>query len=788
MHSALPDLSNYDPGMLIGALALCTMSMLIVSTMLCRAAIVGGTQRIKRLLLTAAVAGNGVWATHFLAMPSPGTSLEASYDPALTVLSMVVAFVIFFAAWWIERRTPGRSLSPLTALVMTAAVGGMHYIGISAMNGGTLPAMGAAHVAGSLCSGFILFYAGVLLLRRQRGPWRVMAALPWILGVCALHFLGTPADAPMHAMMAGRTGTNPSSVPLAGMVITGTMTFLMLALIFLGFEYRAGQRRQEDNMRARNFADAAIEGLVVTDGTHILDANDAFRKLVSWSCHDTGLLAVPLPDLVSGDALKLLIADEKPREMRLVTGMDQAIPVEVYARNATWKGRDRTILAIVDLRARKEAEAAMRAISFQDPLTGIGNRPFFVSRLTDLLRQRDMRPRIAAFLIDVDRFKNINETGGHAAGDAVLAHIAVALGRLVPEDAVIARIAGDEFAVAFPADGRNPPAFAAELAQQLRITPDDGRDTMPVSVSVGFAVSDRDTVDGEALLHRLGVALLAAKQAGRGSVREYDYNFDSSIQDRFRMEKEIRRALDRNEFFLEYQPIMCTRTHRLTGYEALVRWQHPERGRVPPDQFIGVAEECGLIAELGEWVVRRACADAAGWRNGLGVSVNVSPLQFSTSDLPAVITAAVRDAGLDPVRLSIEITENTLLQQGRQNMEILRSLRSLGAGVVMDDFGTGYSSLSYLRDFQFDKVKIDRSFIRDMLQQPHSAAIVDAVLSLGKGLGIDIVAEGIETPEQLSYLEKRCCSFVQGYFIGRPSREIAEAPASGALAPVTADA
>ncbi|NHO31943.1 bifunctional diguanylate cyclase/phosphodiesterase [Acetobacter fallax] len=779
MYDALPDLYDYNPGMIAGAAALCATSMLIVVRMVCRAAMVRGASRIKRLLLAAAVAGNGIWATHFLAMLGRNSAMDAVYAPGLTVLSAGVAFLIFFGAWWNERETPGRSFSPSTAFLMMMAVGGMHYIGISAMDDGALPDISAARVVTSLIFGFVLFYAGCLFLRRQHGPWRALATAPWVIGVCCLHFIGVPPGSHMHDMAAEEM--QAGSVSLAGMVAAGTATFLILALIWLGFEYRVGLNRRDDNMRARNFADAAIEGLVVTDGAQIIDANDAFRKLVSWSRYETGSLGVCLPELVSGDILRALIAEEKPREVWLITGDDQPVPVEIYARKATWKGRTRTVLAVVDLRARKEAEAALRAISFQDSLTGIGNRPYFVSKLTDFLRQKGRSPRIAAFLIDVDRFKNINETSGHAAGDAVLAHIAQGISGAVPEGAVTARIAGDEFAVAFPADGCDPSAFAAQLAQQLKMPLDDRNNSVPVSVSVGFAVSDRDTPDGEALLHRLGVALLAAKQAGRGSVREYDYNFDTSIQDRFRMEQEIRLALDRNEFFLEYQPIMCTRTHRLTGYEALVRWQHPERGRIPPDQFIGVAEECGLIAELGEWVVRRACADAACWSNGLSVSVNVSPLQFATSDLPAVITAAVRDAGLDPARLDIEITENTLLQQGRQNMEILRSLRNLGAGVVMDDFGTGYSSLSYLRDFQFDKVKIDRSFIRDMLQQPHSAAIVDAILSLGKGLGIDIVAEGIETSEQLAYLEKRCCTLVQGYFIGRPGREIAEAPSESVL-------
>ncbi|GEN62909.1 bifunctional diguanylate cyclase/phosphodiesterase [Acetobacter oeni] len=777
-------LRDYDPGMILGAAGLCTVSMLIVIRMLCRAAVVRGAPRTKRILLAAAVAGNGIWATHFLAMLGCRSFRSATYDPGLTLVSMGLACLLFLAAWWNERRNTGSSRSPLTAFLMTAAVGGMHYIGIGATGGGGLSDMTAGRVLLSLGSGFMLFYAGCLLLRRERGARRSLAALPWVVGVCSLHFIGMPAGMPEHSVMLHNATAASDTVPLAELVGAGTVTFLLLALIFLGFEYRSSLRRREENTRTRSFADAAIEGLVVTDGTQIIDANDAFRKLISWTRHETSTLGNYFPELIPGNNLETLIAEEKPREMSLMTGKENPVPVEVYARDAKWNGRIRTILAIVDLRARKESEAALKAVFFRDTLTGIGNRPFFVSKLTEFLYHPDKRKRIAAFLIDVDWFKNINEISGHTAGDAVLAHIAQGISRFAPKDAVTARITGDEFAIAFPADGHDIPVFAAQLSDELKTPLYNTHGIIPVSVSIGFAVSDRETPDGEAFLHCLEVALLAAKEAGRGNVREYDHNFDTSLQDRFRTEREIRLAIDNNEFFLEYQPIMCTRSHRLTGYEALIRWEHPQRGRIPPDRFIGIAEECGLIAEIGEWVVRRACADAALWKNGLSVSVNVSPLQFATSDLPAVITAAIRDARLDPKRLSIEITEITLLQHADQNKEILRNLRKLGVGIVMDDFGTGYSSLSYLRDFQFDKVKIARSFIRDMLQQPHSAAIVDAILLLGKGLEVDIVAEGIETSEQLHYLEERSCTFVQGYFIGRPDREIAEFPAGGLLSEV----
>ncbi|BCK75582.1 sensory box/GGDEF family protein [Acetobacter aceti NRIC 0242] len=779
MSENLPEFTGYNFTFAFGALILCTLTMLIAVRMICRAAMVKGRSHQKRLLFSACIAGNGVWATHFVAMLGCANSMATTYNVPLTILSMFVAMGLFVPTWWSECRTPNRSRSPRTALLMTITVGSMHYIGIAARGDTGLEAIPPVWIILSLTVGFAFFYAGTLLLRQQRGRKRSLAAIAWVLGICSLHFMGMP-DAYLSHETMGDMPQHIASLSLAETVGAGASTFFALACIFLLLEYQSARRKIEDSTRARSFADAALEGLVVTTGSVVLDANSAFWNLAGTRSNATYHLKNFFPVLATEEIVQKLIKKETPREIQMIRHDGERIPVEVYARESSWRGKPRTILAIIDLRARKETEATIKELAITDMLTGIGNRSFFVASLTDLLQDKTRNNPVVVFLVDIDRFKNINETCGHAMGDKVLSHIAKRLQLLVPQDAIMARIAGDEFAVACVLSPDDVTDFASYLALELKIPLPDGHDELPVSVSVGFAVSDDDMQDGGQLLHCSGIALLAAKQSGRGNVREYDRSFDSSIQNRIRLEREIQLGLERNEFFLEYQPIMSTLDRRLVGYEALLRWQHPERGRVPPDQFIGIAEDCGLIAQLGAWVVRKACRDAAGWENGLNVSVNVSPIQFTTSDLPNVIKAALDDAGLEAKRLSIEITENTFLQ-GKQNIEVLKALRTLGVGIVMDDFGTGYSSLSYLRDFQFDKVKIDRSFIWDMLNQPHSAAIVDAILSLGHGLGVDIVAEGIETAEQLAYLEERSCSLVQGYFIGRPSQTIAERPRTEVL-------
>lgn len=769
MHNVLPDFGHDDVPLGAASLVLCTLTVLILVRLLCQAPFLRSTTRAVWLILAATLAGNGIWATHLLVMMSYHRRNGPCYDLPLTVLSMMTA-IFLLAASSQERITKAKSLSPIQPLLMTAAVGSLHYAGLAAMDGMDWTSLSPLRIGVSLGTSLAFFYLGSILLRRQHGAGRALATIPWVMGIMLLHMLGMPD----RAVSTTAAESHPlRTMPLSGMAAIGVTTFLVLATLCLWLGFVAIRRIRHETSRSRNFADMAMEGLIVAaNGPRIIDTNMAFRTLVGRFRRQSSRLADYLPDLATDDMLHQVVRQEKPRETWLNIQQGEAIPVEVHARTAVWRGRTRTILAIVDLRPRKQTEETLRTLSFQDPLTGVGNRASFLSGLTPLLQRTHAPFRVAVLLIDIDRFKNINETCGHAAGDRILAHIARTLSSLAPQDALIARIAGDEFAIAFATVRRDIESFAVWLTQDLAQSAHKTHNILPLSVCVGFTLSDSDMRHGETLLHRADVALFAAKQTGRGSTRAYDPGFDASIQKRLQMEGELRTALDREEFFLEYQPIMSTRGYRLTGYEALLRWNHPEHGVVFPDQFIPVAEESGLISELGAWVIREACREAANWPDTLDVSINVSPLQFSASDLPAIVMDATSRVGLSPGQVNIEITEHVLLRHELQNMEVLHRLRSLGVGIVMDDFGTGYSSLSYLRDFSFDRVKIDRSFVKDMLQKPHAAAIVETILLLGQGLGMDIVAEGIETRQQLAYFEKHACALVQGYLIGPPSRMV----------------
>src|SRR5690606_22026618 len=423
-----------------------------------------------------------------------------------------------------------------------------------------------------------------------------------------------------------------------------------------------------------------------------------------------------------------------------------------------------------DITAEIEAGRRAEYLAMHDALTGLPNRVLLLERLEQAIagvsRCRDMA---ALLLLDLDRFKDVNDTLGHPAGDLVLKEIAARLSACVREVDTVARVGGDEFAIVQV--GITEAAEAQLLAQrvlELFQTPLelDGHEAL-VTASIGVALIPTDASIPAKLLQLADIALYRAKEDGRNATRFFEPDMDARLQRRKAIERELRLALSRDELELYYQPKFSLLNDQLAGVEALVRWRHPERGLVPPSEFIGIAEETGLILQLGEWVLRTATRQAARWR-GLQVSVNISPAQFRQPDLVQVVRSALRDSGLAPERLELEITESVLIQQPDAAAKLLNNLKTLGVRVAMDDFGTGYSSLSYLQRFHFDKIKVDRSFSRAIGVEPSAAAIVRAVINLAASLGMLACAEGVETDEQLAALRREGCTEVQGYLFGKP--------------------
>jgi len=421
-------------------------------------------------------------------------------------------------------------------------------------------------------------------------------------------------------------------------------------------------------------------------------------------------------------------------------------------------------------RERMAAQERIRHMAGHDALTGLANRTRFRERLGVSLAELRRGGCLAVLCLDLDGFKAVNDSFGHPAGDALLRQVAERMQGCLRHGDMVARFGGDEFAVLQTA-ARQPgdaDMLARRLAEALGEPYDLDGQQVVISTSTGIAVAPGDGAQVDDLIRRADLALYAAKAAGRGTHRFFERHMDEELRDRQTVKAALRQALGRGEFGLHYQPIVDLRTSRIAFFEALLRWRHPERGNVSPTEFIPVAEESGQILALGEWALREACREAAGWPDGIGVAVNLSPVQFRGNDLVGTVTAALAMAGLAPDRLELEITESVLLHDSEANLAVLRALKRLGIRISMDDFGTGYSSLGYLRRFPFDNVKIDRSFISDLPCSSESAAIVRAVVGLGASLGVTITAEGVETRAQLDYLRSERCDLAQGYLFSRP--------------------
>jgi diguanylate cyclase (GGDEF)-like protein len=425
-------------------------------------------------------------------------------------------------------------------------------------------------------------------------------------------------------------------------------------------------------------------------------------------------------------------------------------------------------------RELQEAVGTIQAMATRDEVTGLYNRAFFTESLDHALAQAERHGRgLAVLFIDVDRFKLINDSLGHSAGDRALREIGSRIAGCVRGSDIVARLGGDEF-VALIENLRSPETLS-EVAQKIidavaRPLELDRRE-LALSVSIGLAAMPGDARDAQTLMRDADVAMYRAKAQGRNCFRFYTRQMTEHAEERLALEAELHRALERGELRLLYQPKVAVADGRIEGAEALLRWQHPRLGPLAPDRFIDLAEETGAIVPIGRWVLREACARAAAWGGGTTIAVNLSARQFSDPGLLLTVETALRDAGLDAGLLELEITESMVMREPEAAAETMRKLRALGARLSMDDFGTGYSSLGYLKRFPITTVKLDRSFVRDLPHDEDDVAIARAVLAMAKSLRMDVTAEGVERADQLEFLRREGCLAYQGYYCAAPLAE-----------------
>ena len=450
-------------------------------------------------------------------------------------------------------------------------------------------------------------------------------------------------------------------------------------------------------------------------------------------------------------------------------------PAEVCLTALTLSGRPTLLATVRDITDRKVAEERVQYLAYYDALTGLPNRTLLQDRLAKALASaRRRKDKVALLFLDLDRFKDINDSLGHSVGDLLLQEVAERLKTWGREQDTVARLGGDEFLIMLTHVKDVPDAAVAAERLMDAMTAEfvvQGH-SLSVSCSVGISIFPEHGADGETLIKNADAAMYSAKENGRNNFRFFTEDMNAQVVERLTLESSLRLALDKKELFLVYQPQMDIATGRITGLEALLRWQHPELGLVPPDKFIRIAENSGLIVPIGEWVLRTACSQARKWQDeglpAVSVAVNVSAVQFRQEGFCELIRRVLHETGLAPQYLELELTESLLLANADLMLSVLQELKAMGVTLAIDDFGTGYSSFSYLRQFPVSKLKIDRSFIRDVAVNPDDAAITTAIISMAKSLKLKVIAEGVENEAQMSFLRAHQCDEIQGYYFSKP--------------------
>jgi diguanylate cyclase (GGDEF)-like protein len=570
-----------------------------------------------------------------------------------------------------------------------------------------------------------------------------------------------------------------------GPIVAALVVIILIGTAMLARQANilAGKTRELEsaNARFKVAIDNMSQGLAMFDGdSRIIVSNERYATMYGLSPDDVkpgtavseiyerrikkGIFAGPSPDRYQPKRAKSAnVASDWIDE--LSDGRSILISHQPMAEGG-W------VTTHEDITERRRGEARIAFMAHYDPLTGLANRAFFLEKIEEAgARLRRWGEPFTVFMLDLDRFKGVNDSLGHAAGDALLKETAMRLKSALRETDVVARLGGDEFAIIQSGEIKQREGaigLANRILRAITEPYDINGTEVCIGTSIGVALAPQDGLDAGDLMKKADLALYETKSEGRDGFRLYHPRMIEKAQTRHHLEKDLREAISRKEFELHYQPIIDVATRRPIGVEALVRWRHPQDGLLPPIRFIPLAEETGLIVPLGEWVLRKACADAATWPPHIKVAVNLSAVQFKKSDLLNVVLGALRESGLAPGRLELEITETVLLESEINLLDMMRQLKNLGVTIALDDFGTGYSSLSYLAMYPIDKIKIDKSFTQGLTRRPECAAIVSSVTTLGYGLDITTAAEGVETEQQFRLLHAAGVNVVQGYLFGRP--------------------
>jgi diguanylate cyclase (GGDEF)-like protein/PAS domain S-box-containing protein len=721
-----------------------------------------------RWMATAAVTcGTGIWATHFIAMLAYDSGFPISYAPYATALSIIVAIATAGVASIVAHGRGNAASFAIGGAVLGLGVAAMHFTGMAAIEAPARLSYDVPVTVSAVLAGTIFASLALLAFHAFRGIRRfTIATALFVLAICSLHFTSMSGVTLRPDPTIIVTGISIDRSLLAGIVIA-----VSTALILAAFGAAYLDRHLTD---LRGLANASLEGLLIVRDDRILDINERLVELSGWtSSHLTG--RSPTAILVLGpEGLNCCSDTDGPSEITLLHADGGEIPIEILCRTIEYRGRESHVLVVRDITERKKSERRIEHLAHHDALTDLPNRALFDDRMDLALRLAEQRDeQVAILCLDLDRFKAANDIFGHGEGDRILRKVADILRDVTGPTDTIARLGGDEFAII--QSGAPQPESASQLANRVLAgfaeRMNMARDPKAVGVTIGIALFPADGSDSDELRTNADTALYRAKGAGRGTACFFDAAMDEAARIRRELGHDLRRAILRNELSVAYQPLIAARTGQVAGYEALLRWVHPERGVIGPAIFIPIAEESGTIVELGAWVLEQACSEAARWAEPLTIAVNVSPVQFQLPNFCEQVADVLNRTKLDGTRLELEITEAVLMRDRDAVLVLLHRLRALGVRIVMDDFGTGYSSLSNLQSFPFDKIKIDGSFTAAIEHDEAARSIVRAIIGLGHSLNLPVVTEGVETEAQRLIVTEQNCSQLQGFLLGKPGAE-----------------
>ncbi len=758
--------NEHDHGMLAVAVAICIMGVFSSFRLYARSRKSSGKDRIGWVILTGLAGGAGIWATHFTAMMAYKTSVPIGYDLTLTLISLILVVIGNIFSAYIGPRATTLATEALLGLFIGASIILMHHVGMAAM---VIPGylywdIGRVILSdglGLILSAISIVFAG----SNGRFSRPLLAPLFMILAVVTIHFGSMSSVSLVPSVDYVMRNSLTGNLALGGLIAGVTFMILTLAILVVFIEAKFARQSRS---RMQRLANGSFEGLMIVSNGRISETNQSLIDLLQ--CADTDLLGQPVASLLFDHEASLPLTQLKDGVSRAqVQIAGQMVPVEVLKRALDLE-KDEYVCAVRDLRERLAAEAEIQRLSERDQLTGLLNRKAFTLGVEDLMEEaHHADQQMAMIKLEISALNELNSLHGPQIGDMVLLTLSQRLRGLIHAPHQLARVSGSKFAIFFT--DPNQPQSAIQLvellAQQLSEPIDLGDLVYTPALAFGAAVYPGDGRTPNSLLAACQTALSIANENG-----ETQQFFRPELEQKARRRRKILDGLDtalqNDRLTLNYQPLARVCDGQLIGFEALCRWTDPEMGFVPPDVFIPIAEESGLIHRLGDWVIKQAIQDAKAWPDSVTVAINVSPVQAADPDLSSRIREALVTHDLSPRRLEIEVTETALIGGDQTVLDNLRRLKAMGLKIAIDDFGTGYSSLSTLQAFPFDKIKIDKSFMNNIGTSERSDVIVRSIVGLGKSLNVPVLAEGVETLDHVRFLRQEGASMMQGWCIGKP--------------------